>query len=95
MNRKKIAALRRQLAQLRTRSRDLKERELVRFARKVGRYRDTSRGKEPTYVTDLFPGARPISIPSHGTIKVGVAGNILDSLEEDIDRLSEMLGSEE
>jgi hypothetical protein len=90
MDKKKLAKLRRELAQLRAGKYNLKTSKLVSFAGKVGRQRDTSRGKEPTYVS-VLPGARPLSIPGHRTINPHTADAVMDSLEADLDRWESML----
>lgn len=89
MNRKKIAKLRRELESLRAGKYNLRPTDLVRFARKVGRDPDTSRGKEPTYVS-VLPGTRPLSIPAHPKINPYTAESILDHLEADLDRWEDL-----
>lgn len=84
MGRKKIAKLRRELQGLRARKYNLRPIDLVRFAKRVGRGPDTSRGKEPTYVS-VLAGTRPLSIPGHPTINPYTAESILDHLEADLD----------
>ena len=82
--------MRKRLQALRTRSGIIKSGELERLARALGR-RLSNRGKEPTFVSDLLPQSRPLSIPHHpGTLKKGTADNILDQLEKDIDELEEL-----
>jgi hypothetical protein len=95
MNKHGIAKLRRELEQLRVGKYNLKSSDLTRFAAKVGRKRDTSRGKEPTYVSILLPGARPLSIPGHRKIKPYTADAIMDILEADLDRWEELLEEKE
>lgn len=69
--------------------------ELERLARQLGRRRH-ARGKEPTWVSDLLPDARPISIPNHpGDLNRFTARVILDLLEEDAERISEQLLEED
>lgn len=86
---KKLRELRRELEELKRRKRNLTERDLASFARRIGRKR-SSRGDEPTYISELLPRRNPISIPGHrGNIKVGTAGNILDQFEADLDLLEE------
>jgi hypothetical protein len=86
MTKKKLAKLRRELDGLRAGKYSLKTSDLISFAKKVGRKRDTSRGKEPTYICESIDGVRPLSIPGHNTINPHTAGSILDSLEADLDR---------
>lgn len=94
MNKSKLNKLKKQLARLRNGSASIKSTELKRFAKQLGRVRD-SRGKEPTYVSELLPYSRPISIPDHpGTLKRFTAENILDAFEQDIYALEEELEQE-
>ena len=84
MNLTRLRRIRLRLEELRSRTANIKSRELVALAESLGR-RPSKRGKEPTYVSDHFPSLRPISIPSHsGTMKRFTASNILNMLEEDI-----------
>jgi hypothetical protein len=87
MNRKKLGRLRRELDRLREAIGGLGQRELERFAAKLGRRRRAS-GGEPQWVSDA-QGVRPISIPGHKTINRFTAGSILDAFEADLDRLEE------
>jgi hypothetical protein len=92
MTRKKLQRLKQRLAMLRQRPANIRSAELQSLARALGRVRNTSRGKEPTFVSRLLPNSRPISIPDHpGSLKRFTAGNILDALEQDIFALEEML----
>jgi hypothetical protein len=92
MTRKKLQRLKRRLAMLRQRPANIRSLELQSLARALGRVRDTSRGKEPTFVSLLLPASRPLSIPDHpGSLKRFTAGNILDVLEQDIFALEDML----
>ena len=92
MEPKKLAKLRQQLNSLRKR-RGLKSRELESLAKAMGRRRHPKRGKEPTWVSDLVPNTRPLSIPNHpGDLNRFTAGSILDQLEEDLYRLEEGYG---
>jgi hypothetical protein len=94
MNKVRLSRLRRKLQSLRGRPANIRTRELTSLASSLGRRRH-SRGKEPTFVSDAFPGARPISIPSHPrALNRLTATNILDQLEEDIFRWEELLGRE-
>jgi hypothetical protein len=94
MNRKKIAKLRRELAELRAGKYNLKRSDIVSFAQRVGRRPDTSRGKEPTYVS-VFPQQNPLSIPGHSTINPFTALKILDVLEADLDKWEDLLEEQE
>ena len=89
MNQKRIAKLRKKLDELRGVG-GVRSSELARFAIQVGRSRHP-RGKEPTWVSDHLPDARPLSIPGHGELNRFTARSILDQLEEDLDMMSEGL----
>jgi hypothetical protein len=91
MNKRKLQRLRKRLEALRTRLGNIQSRELESLAKALGRKR-ANRGSEPTYVSELLPLSRPLSIPHHSTtLKRGTAGNILDQLERDIEALEELL----
>jgi hypothetical protein len=91
MNSRKLRRLRKRLDALRTRLGNIESRELESLAKALGR-RPANRGKEPTFVSELLPQSRPLSIPHHSTpLKKGTAGSILDQLEKDIDDLEELL----
>jgi hypothetical protein len=94
MDKKKIARLRRELDQLRAGKCNLKRSDLVGFARKVGRLPDTSRGKEPTYVSVLHQ-RNPLSIPGHQNINPYTALSILDVLEVDLNKWEDLLEERE
>lgn len=68
---------------LRNRLGNIRERELVSLAKKLGRER-FNRGSEPTYIMRQLPGRYPLAIPGHRDIKRGTAKKILDVLEEDV-----------
>ncbi|HEX9989277.1 MAG TPA: hypothetical protein VGE45_12465 [Chloroflexia bacterium] len=94
MNKNKISKLKKQLVRLRNGSASIKSDDLQRFAKQLGRVR-SSRGKEPTYVSELLPYSAPISIPDHsGTLKRFTAENILDAFEQDIFAFEEELEQE-
>lgn len=91
MNRRKLRQLRKRLNALRARPGNIKSGELESLARALGRKR-ANRGKEPTFISEVLPRNRPLSIPHHATtLKPGTARNILDQLEKDIDDLEELL----
>lgn len=86
----KLKRLKRKLASLRTAVCNLRSRQIVRFAESLGRKRD-NRGSEPTYINEMLPGSRPLTIPNHpGALNKFTAGNILDQLEQDISMLEEL-----
>lgn len=61
--------------------------ELERLAKSLGRT-GKKRGKEPTWVNTTCPDWRPLSIPHHAKeLNKFTARNILDQLEEDVERL--------
>ena len=92
MTRTKLQRLKRRLAMLRQRAANIHSAELQSLARALGHVRDTSRGKEPTFVSLLLPNSRPLSIPDNpGSLKRFTAGNILDVLEQDSFALEAML----
>jgi hypothetical protein len=95
MTKKKLAKLRRELKQLRDAKYSLKLSDLTGFAKKLGRKENSSRGKEPTYVSIYFPELRPLSIPGHTKVNPFTANSILDSLEADLDRLETWLDEQE
>ena len=89
MDKRKLSRLRKRIQDLRARPGNIKSRELESLARALGRKRD-DRGKEPTFISELLPQSRPLSIPHHAkTLKRGTAGNILDQLEKDLDAFEE------
>lgn len=84
MDEKKLRKLKRELELLRLRKANIRPIEMINFAKKLGRV-ESNRGKEPNYINPIFALLRPISIPNHpGSMYKFTAGNILDSLEEDI-----------
>jgi hypothetical protein len=90
MNRRRLQKLRRLIEALRSRKGSLRHADLEAVAKALGRRRDTSRGKEPTYVK---AGWFPLSIPDHAgkTIAIGTATNILNQLEADADAVEQEL----
>jgi len=62
----------------------VKARELVSLAKKLGQ-RKVNRGKEPTYVSNIFEDLRPLSIPTHGghDLSNGTRDSILGQLDDD------------
>ena len=85
---------RRTLDALRARKSSIRADELIRLAKSIGR-KKVKRGGELTYEMDR-PGWFAIAIPKHpGTLKIGTAVNILDALEEDIERLEQEQGRKE
>lgn len=70
MTQKKLDGLRDEIAGWR-RVKAVKSREMVRLAKKIGR-KLSDRGKEPTYIHEDLANRRPISIPNHPTLSIGV-----------------------
>jgi hypothetical protein len=71
--------------------------ELVSFAKRLGREKD-SRGKEPTYVREREPAlGSPLSIPRHGSkeLKPCTTKNIITTLLDDADKWEQFLNSED
>jgi hypothetical protein len=95
MTKNKVAKLRRELTQLRNAKYSLKLSDLTGFAKRLGRKEKTSRGKEPTYVSILFPELRPLAIPAHTKVNPFTANSILDSLELDLGKLETWVHEEE
>ncbi len=86
----KTGKLRKRLSVLRTKG-SLKSSEVESLARQLGRVRH-KRGKEPIWVSALFPHLMPSSIPHHGGGRLNrfTARAILDRLEEDLEALEEV-----
>jgi hypothetical protein len=79
---RKLDKIKREIASARRAIHNITGRDLRGIAARLGRKRDTSRGKEPTFVSTLFE-ANPISIPDD--VKGdGTKRNILDDLESDV-----------
>jgi hypothetical protein len=89
MNTKKIQKVRHQIARYR-RLGGVRGRMLERLAIQLGRKRH-KRGKEPIWVSDILPSARPLSIPSHpGDLNRFTARTILDVLESDLEAIERL-----
>jgi hypothetical protein len=87
MTPKKLQRFRGRIAELR-RAKAVKSRDMVRLAEAIGRTL-SNRGKEPTYIHEELISRRPISIPNHPTLSIGVKNNILDDLDGDLDAYEE------
>lgn len=84
MNKIKLRKINERLQRLRLKPNNIRSGELVSLARSLQR-RPFERGKEPTFISDILPRSRPISIPNHPrALSKGTAINILDQLEQDI-----------
>jgi len=95
MNKRKIAKLRRDLEALRARRYNLKHSDLESFATKVWRKRDTTRGKEPQYVSIQFPELHPLSIPGHKRVNPYTADSVMDTFEADLNKWDSWLDEQE
>lgn len=95
MTKRKLAKLRRELKKLRAGKYNLKSSDLTSFAKKVGRKPDTSRGKEPTYVSVIFSDLRPLSIPGHTAINPYTADSIMDTFDADLNKWASWLEKQE
>ena len=90
VSRTKLEKLRRKIGELRRKG-GIKSSEVESLAKSLGRVLHP-RGKEPTWVSKQFPSLRPLSIPHHSTdLNRYTAGNILDQLEEDLERFEERI----
>lgn len=93
MTKDQLKKIRIKINSLRSRSNNIRSRELSALAIKLGRYL-SNRGKEPTYVSNSLPDRYPLSIPNHpGAMQRYTAEGILDILEEDLSLLENELDS--
>jgi len=94
MNARKLAKIKADIDSARRKA--VTARDLIAIATALGRKEFTGRGKEPTYLSTVFPFARPIAIPKHGnaTIPPGTKKNILNDLEDDWLRFKEKVDKE-
>jgi len=98
MTRDQLRKIERDIAAARRRSNT--HRDLKAIATKLRRVRlkgAAVRGKEPAFVSTVFPKAHPISIPDHGSRNLSpwVQRNVLNDLEGDVLRFEEKLRKEE
>jgi len=93
MNKRKLAKLRKESDKLRAGRNNITSDKLIRFAGKLGRQRDTSRGKEPTYINVYFPELNPVSIPTPN-IKPYTAVGVLNVFEQDFDKWESVIERE-
>jgi len=91
MNREKLDKLRKRVEELRNKG-GIRYSELESLARALGRV-PSKRGKHQTWVNQIFPELRPLSIPHHGARDLNriTANNILDQLEFDIEKFEELI----
>lgn len=86
MDKKKLKKIIEKIRSLRAGSANVHRRELISVAQKMGR-KEFNRGKEPTFISTVFPELRPITIPSHpGSMPIGTVKNILIQFEDDVFR---------
>ncbi|MDA2928481.1 hypothetical protein MYX84_00810 [Acidobacteria bacterium AH-259-O06] len=83
MTSKKLEKIKKQIAQARQGAGNIHHRKLVSIATKLGRKRDDSKGKEPTFVNEE-KGWIPLSIPHHGVLKKGTVHSICDVFDDDV-----------
>jgi hypothetical protein len=88
--RKKLDKLKRLHSGLLAQCANLKSRQVMNFAERLGRCR-IAQGKEPTFVSSPFPCLSPITIPGHPRLKKYTAKNILYQLEEDLFKIEELV----
>lgn len=83
MNKKTLKNVERRIRSLHAGSGNVRRRQLVSLAKTLGR-KESNRGKEPTYISTVFPDMRPVSIPSHpGALPRFTVESILDQLDGD------------
>ena len=94
MTRRKLRKLQERLNTLR-RTGGLASSELESLAQALGRERHP-RGSEPTWVSTVLPGARPLTIPHHSRdLNRFTAKSILEQLEVDLDDLEAIAPDDE
>jgi hypothetical protein len=87
MDREKLDKLRKRIEEFRKKG-GIGSSEIESLARGLGRVLSKKRGKEPTWVNQVFRDLRPLSIPRHGSKDLNkfTANSILDQLELDIEK---------
>ena len=95
MNDRKLYKIKRDLDSIRNRG-GAKPSAIESLAIKLGRRKDTKRGKEPTWISEVFTDLPPLSIPHHGKVDLNkyTAGAIADQLENDVEKWEEKLESD-
>ena len=91
MNRNRLNKIRRELAQARRSPQ--RAADVESLAKRLGRKRNTKRGKEPVWESQRFPYLFPLAIPHHGgrDLPIGTKNNILDQLESDVNEWDALL----
>ncbi len=86
MSPRKLSKVKQALTGLTLHPQGVRERDLVRIAKKLGRTR-VQTGKHPTYIRDGDPELSPaLSIPSHpGDMPVGTVLSVAEHLLNDVD----------
>ena len=85
MNRRRLAKIQLQLAEIQRSPRGRKPSEFERLAKRLGR-RKVKRGSEPNYASPDIPKlGPPLSIPHHAELKIGTSLSILTTLQSDVD----------
>lgn len=89
----KLSKLRGELAAARRYPRTAREMESL--AQRLGR-KLANRGKEPCWISEVFPELRPVSSWGHrGDLRIGTQRNIVDQLEDDLLAWEEYLEGQE
>ena len=97
MDSRKLQKVGDELESLRGRSGNLKARDIIAVAKKLGRREGAKKGSHVAYVSDLLPNRRPVTIPVHAkpsNINRFTAEGILDELEQDYEELMVLSKSE-
>jgi HicA toxin of bacterial toxin-antitoxin, len=91
MNSAKLKKIRKQVEELRKKG-GIRFSELESLAKALGRV-PSKRGKHRTWINQVFPDLRPLSIHPHGSKDLNkyTANSILDQLELDIDKFEELI----
>lgn len=91
MNREKLDKIRKRVEELRNKG-GIGYSELESLARSLDRV-PSKRGKHQTWISQIFPDLRPLSIPRHGSKDLNkyTANSILNQLELDIDKFTELI----
>jgi hypothetical protein len=94
MTSQKLKKIKREIAAARRRSNSYRDLEKIAILLERSQAKGPqARGKEPTFVSTVFPKIHPITIPRHPgrDVAIGTAKAILNQLEEDVLRFERML----
>lgn len=95
MDIKKLRKVGADLDRLRRQSANIKAKDLIAVALKLGRREVTGRGIHRMFVTDVISGAFPIGIPDHGKpLNKHTAVHIIGLLEQELQTLLELAESQ-